>query len=82
MKLSPGLTIIVFDQSVFSSFELELSQWQENTYSVLIKISQKDFEKEFEKMAVLTVEESGDLYASWLLVEKHIRDNGLRFFIK
>ena len=36
----------------------------------------------FGKMAVLTKEETEDLYASWLLVEKHIQDNGLRFFVK
>ena len=36
----------------------------------------------FGKMAVLTKEETEDLYESWLLVEKHIQDNGLRFFVK
>ena len=33
-------------------------------------------------MAVMTKEEAEDLHASWLLVEKHIQDNGLRFFVK
>jgi hypothetical protein len=33
-------------------------------------------------MAVLTKEDTDELYASWLLVEKHIQDNGLRFFVK
>jgi hypothetical protein len=33
-------------------------------------------------MAVLTKEDTEELYASWLLVEKHIQDNGLRFFVK
>jgi hypothetical protein len=33
-------------------------------------------------MAILTKEEAEDLYTSWVLVEKHIQDTGLRFFVK